>query len=138
MNIMQLVAVLRKFRKHVYIFQQISKQIRAMYDNLNEMELMKKDIEEINGELDAFWVANSDIKDTLKTIKDILDRRKLVIPLKATRKTGTVNTDLSGDSRYQHEEQIFNAGEILDDNDDFEYRYEEYYEYYDELDTDDL
>ncbi len=36
-----------------------------MYDNLNETEMMKRDVEEINQEMDSFWVANNDIRDGL-------------------------------------------------------------------------
>ena len=77
------------------------------------------------------------MKAQLQAARDIIDGKKLVIPIKAAHLTNSSRTEMSGDYSHLLNESLKNAGEMLDDE-DFEYEYQEYYEYYDEIDEKDL
>jgi hypothetical protein len=44
----KLATAFRDFRKNVFSLKQISKRIRAMYEDYNDVELVTKDIEDLN------------------------------------------------------------------------------------------
>jgi hypothetical protein len=48
LNVKRLAVVFRDFRKNIFSLKQVSKRIRAMYEDFSEVEMVTKDIEEIN------------------------------------------------------------------------------------------
>jgi hypothetical protein len=61
----KLAIYFRDFRKNVFDLKQISKSVRAMYEDYNEVELANKDLEELNDEVELL------LENTQNMIKDL-------------------------------------------------------------------
>lgn len=48
LDINNLAIVFRDFRKNIFSLKQISKRVRSMYEDYNEVEMVTKDVEDIN------------------------------------------------------------------------------------------
>ena len=51
LEVERLAVAYRDFRRNVFLLKQTAKRIRAMYDDYNDVELVTKDIEDINQEI---------------------------------------------------------------------------------------
>eukprot|EP00347_Sterkiella_histriomuscorum_P011835 403370921 len=65
----QLAIVFRDFRKNIFTLKQISKKVRGMYEDYNEVELVTKDVEEINQEVSLLMEIQQEILKEFKEFK---------------------------------------------------------------------
>ncbi|CDW88462.1 small-conductance calcium-activated potassium channel protein [Stylonychia lemnae] len=68
LDISRLAVVFRDFRKNVFSLKQVSKRVRAMYEDYNEVEVVTKDVEEINQEVNLLMSTQEDVLNEFREL----------------------------------------------------------------------
>eukprot|EP00347_Sterkiella_histriomuscorum_P011352 403372782 len=102
LNISNLSVVFRDFKKNVFSLKQISKKIRGLYEDYNEVELVTKDVEELNQEVNLILEVQAQI------FKDFKEFQREI--------TGSEASKTNNSSQATHDD-INNTNSILESED---------------------
>jgi len=69
LEISQLAISFRDFRRDIFSLKQTAKRIRAMYEDYNDIELVTKDVEDINTEIEMLMEEQSGFLEDFKELK---------------------------------------------------------------------
>ena len=69
LEINSLAVAFRDFKKNVFDLKQTSKRIRAMYEDYNDVELITKDVEDINQEIELLLNEQAGLLNDFKNLK---------------------------------------------------------------------